>query len=168
MASTKQIRFQGIVLIALGVLFLVFNFTDLRPRELWPLLFIAGGFYFYGLYFFDRQNYGVLMPATILTLYGLLFLYCATSGWDLMRGLWPMFMIAPGLGFLLMYVLGKKETGLLIPGWILTGIGIVFLFAFHEGGMLFPALLIIVGVVLLLSHRRTGRIPDSTDTTGRT
>ncbi len=156
MASSKQRLLQGVGLIVLGIVFLLFNFSDLRARELWPLFLIAGGLYFYAMYFFERTNYGVLMPATILTVYGLMFLYNALGGWYEMHGLWPLFIIAPGLGFLLMYIGGKKEQGLLIPGWILTGIGTVFLLAFHESGFLLPALLILLGVVLLLSRKRGG------------
>ena len=163
MSAMKHVQLQGIALIVLGIIFLVFNFTEFSARDLWPLLLVAGGFYFFSLYFMNRAVYGVLMPGTILTVYGLMFLYCSLTAWSSMEHLWPLFIIAPGFGFLAMYLGGKRETGLLIPGWILTGIGGIFLLAFHEGGYLFPALLILLGAAVLLAHRRQ---PPATNTSG--
>ena len=155
MTSSRKSLLQGIALIALGTLFLLSNFTELRARELWPLFVLSPGLYFFLVFLMDRTNYGVLMPATVLTVTGLLFFYCAFEGWYLMRMLWPLFIIGPGLGFLLMYILGKKEKGLLIPGAILSGIGGIFLLGFTESEYLWPVILIAIGVFLLLRSKRS-------------
>jgi hypothetical protein len=159
MTTTQQSRLQGFVLVILGILFLVLNLSTVRLREVWPLLFILLGLYFVILFISDRKNYGVLMPASIFIVMGGLFLYCTIEGWYTMGMLWPLFLIGPGLGFFLMYFFGKKEPGLLIPGYILTGLGVLFLIVFAEGLYLWPVLLIALGVLLLV-QRGSGSKPE--------
>ena len=153
MADSRRSFFPGVILIVLGLIFLLPNFTSWRFDELWPLLILAVGATFLVGYLENRTNYGLLMPATILIVIGCLFLYTETSGWHHMAELWPVFMLAPGIGFFMMYLFGKKEKGLLIPASILTGIGVIFLFGQSEYGYLWPIILIIVGIVLLMNSK---------------
>jgi hypothetical protein len=76
----------------------------LRGRDLWPVFVLGPGVALYIGFLRDRSSYGLLMPATVLTVVGLMFFYCIFEGWFMMRTIWPFFIIAPGLGFLLMYV----------------------------------------------------------------
>jgi hypothetical protein len=145
----------GIVLIVLGVVFLLPAVTDLRWSDIWPLLVFAPGLLFFGMYFMDRSNYGLLMPATVMVFSGALFFYCVAEGWHHMRHLWPLLMMSPGIGFILMYLLGKKEKGLLVPGIFLTGIGVFFLLAASEYDYLWPVILIVIGVYLLFSRKQS-------------
>ena len=154
MANVSKSLVPGIALILLGVIFLLPNFTDLDGRDLWPLLILGPGILFYILFFMDRANYGLLMPATILTVSGVLFFYCTVEGWHMMRTLWPFFMIAPGVAFLLMYIWGKKEGAFLIPGIILCVAGFIFLLGATEYNYLWPVVLIVIGVILLLTRKR--------------
>ena len=117
----------GIVLIIIGLIFLLPSFTNLTLRDLWPVLMLGPGILFFLGYIADRKNYGLLMPGAILTTYGLLFLYCSLTDWYMMRSLWPLYLIGPGIGFFLLYYFGKKETALLVPGSILTILGLIFL-----------------------------------------
>jgi len=71
-----------------------------------------------------------------------------------MEELWPYFMIGPGLGFLLMYIFGQRETALLIPGGILLGLGILFLLGEGTARFFWPILLIVIGFWLLLRGRQ--------------
>lgn len=159
MIPVQRLRTQGIVLIIVGIVLLVLNISGYGFHEFWPVLFIGLGLYFVVLFLTDRSNYGLLMPASILTIMGIMFQYAAIEGWWSMRMLWPFFLIGPGLGFFLMYWFGKKESGLLIPGYILTGIGIVFLLISSEGWYLWPILLIIAGILMLLRHRKDSMPP---------
>lgn len=145
---------SGIALIVIGVIFLLPNFTNLTLRDLWPLLMLAPGILFFLGYAADRRNYGLLMPGAILSTYGLLFFYCTLAGWYLMRELWPLYLIGPGIGFFLMYLLGKKETGLLIPGFILTLLGLIFLLGSTDYEYLWPLIIIAAGIVIILRSRR--------------
>lgn len=42
--------------------------------------------------------------------------------------LWPLFILIPGLSFEYSYFVNKKNSGLLVPGGILTIIGLLFVF----------------------------------------
>jgi hypothetical protein len=155
MASTKRPLLPGIILIVLGIIFLLPNVTNLRTRELWPIFVLGTGIVFFIAFLYDRPRYGLLMPASILTIVGLMFFYCVFEGWYMMQNIWPFFIIAPGLGFLLMYFFGKKELGLLIPGGILSALGLFFLVGTTEYEYLWPILLIAAGIALLFNAKRT-------------
>jgi len=146
----------GIGLVILGVIFLFDNFGYVRVEfwRIWPVLVILGGLGFWVGFFRNREDYGLIMPGTILVIYGLMFFYCAIAGWWHMEHVWPGFMIGPGIGFFLMYLLGPKEKGLLIPAGILTGIGLVFMFQRTSLLRYWPVVLIIIGVVLILKYTR--------------
>jgi len=152
----------GIGFIILGLIFLFENFgyIEFDFEEIWPLFVILGGCAFWVGYVKDRKNYGLIMPGTILFIYGLMFWYCSFEGWYYMGILWPGFLIGPGLGFFLMYLLGEKEKGLLIPATILTGIGILFLFRYSSVLRFWPVLLIILGIILIFKHKKESKPPD--------
>ncbi len=161
MTPVQRLRFQGIALIALGILFLAINLSSLSLRDLWPVFFLALGLYFVFMFAIDRTNYGVLMPAAIFLVMGGTFQYCAIEGWWMMRVLWPLFIIGPGLGFFLLYFFGKKESGLLVPAYILTGLGVLFILIESEGWYLWPLLLVAGGIIMLLRHRPVQTPPPS-------
>lgn len=143
----------GLLLILLGVVFLLPTFSDLRAREIWPLLLIAFGALFLVLWLRERTATGYLMPAAILVTIGLMF-FATQMRWSQMQHLWPFFIMAPGFGFLAMYFLGKKEKGLLTPAVILLVIGSVFLLGAGTWQLFWPFLLIAIGVLLLIRARR--------------
>ncbi|MCI0690665.1 hypothetical protein L0337_01515 [candidate division KSB1 bacterium] len=147
----------GVLLIVFGALFLAANLLEIRWRDLWPALFFAGAAINFAIFLGNRSNYGVLMPATILLTYGVLFQYCALAGWWHMSELWPAFILGPGLGLLMMYRFGKRESGLLIPAFILIGLSAVFFVAFgplRSYSRYWPVVLIIIGVLLLLKRQK--------------
>lgn len=150
MSAPRKSLVPGILLIVLGIIFFLPNFTSIRMQELWPFFILGLGVYFFILFFTDRNNFGVLMPASVLTVIGLLFFYCAMTGWEAMAALWPFFIIGPGIGFFLMYALGRKERGLLYPAFIVTGVGCIFLMGTAGFADFWPVILIIVGALMLL------------------
>ena len=156
MAVDKRAVGLGSFLIVVGCLFLAVNVFRYSWNHVWPLFLIAGGAGFFLFYFADRRNYGVLMPAALLSLYGSLFLFCTLNGWHYMSELWPTFILGPGLGLFLMFIGGSRETGLLIPAAILTATSLVFFFVFGPFRMYrdyWPVILIIAGIFLILTHR---------------
>jgi hypothetical protein len=154
MASSQKSLFPGFILIALGILLLLPKFTDISMRQLWPLIVLGGGILFFVGFFINRTDYGLLMPGSILTVSGLVFTYCTHEGWYSMRDLWPFFLMAPGLGFALMYLFGKREQGLLIPAGILLGLGTLFLAGRTGFDYLLAAVFIIIGVLFLFTSRK--------------
>jgi hypothetical protein len=155
----------GIFLIILGILFLADNFgyVEFDIGEIWPLLLVIGGAGFWVGFFQNRKNHGLLMPGTILIIFGLIFWYSANNGWYQMEYLWPGFMIGPGLGFFMMYFFGEREKALLIPAGILTGMGLIFFFSFTGMAEYWPVLLILGGLYLIYKHysRRDSESNDS-------
>lgn len=146
--------FIGVGLVILGLLFLSENFGYLRMDyyEIWPVFVILGGCGFWIGYIQNKKNYGLIMPGTILVVYGIMFFYCSVEGWYYMQVLWPGFLIGPGVGFYFMYLLGEKERGLLLPATILCGLGVLFFMGKAGIWRYWPALLIVFGLYLIIKH----------------
>ena len=144
----------GVMLIVIGSVFLLPSFTDLTLRDLWPVLMLAPGILFFLGFIADRKSYGLLMPGAILTIYGLAFFYCTITGWSAVNILWPFYLIGPGIGFFLMYYFGKKETALLVPGTILTLLGLIFLLRSTDYDYLWPVAIILAGVLIIVIGKR--------------
>ena len=129
MKSVKSSFLFGLVLIVIGG-FLLLKSLDLfnfRWDTLGALIMIAFGLFQLGAWWFNKKNYGLIFPGTLMLIYGGIFLICSMNTWNLLDHLWPLFIIAPSIGFILMYFLGKKETGVLVTGLILLAAGLIFL-----------------------------------------
>jgi hypothetical protein len=143
----------GIFLILIGLVLLIGNLSQVGMEILWPVFPLTVGLSFWIGYVHDRKNHGLLMPGSILVVVSLLFFYCNLFGWWHMETLWPIFIMAPAVGFIAMYFGGKKERGLLIPAGILFSLGIIFLFVSSGLGDYWPVFLIIAGLLLIVSQR---------------
>ncbi len=151
----------GALLITAGILFLlsslgmfVFDWSII-----WPLSLLVPGIYMHFAFFtgIDR-NAGILVPAGILTTYGLLFYANIFFGWAMMVTLWPLFLLGVAVGLFELFIFGNRDKGLLIPVFILGGIGGSALFhnivSFDYKTYLIPILLI--GLGLLVIFRKDG------------
>ena len=149
----------GIGLVILGVLFLFENFGYIAFdfKDIWPVFVILAGTGFWIGYIQDKKNYGLIMPGTILIIYGLMFFYCSVEGWYYMSYLWPVFIMGPGIGFFLMYLIGQQEKGMLIPASILTGLGILFMLSKTGVMRYWPVVLIIIGIVMIVRYQIKSR-----------
>ena len=152
----------GLLLIILGIVLLAANLGAFSLLRFWPLLIVGLGVAFFLRWMGERGNYGLLMPAAVMTIIGLLFLYCEIEGWWRMEDLWPVFLLAPGFGFILMYLLGTREPGLLVPGSILLIMGILFLSVNRWAGRWWPLLLVVVGLLILLRKPQEKVFVDAT------
>lgn len=149
----------GIVLVLLGVFFLFTNYAGIELERVWPVFVIVPGLVFLVMAFVNRDNFGLIMPGTVLLSVGGVFLACEAYGWFMMASLWPVFILAPGVGFFLMFLFGKREQGFLIPAVILTAVGILFFLTESGYAHLWPLLLILIGVILLIRPRSAGDNP---------
>lgn len=143
----------GMLLIVFGLFFLAVNFLHFDLEAVWPAILLVPAIGFMIMVARDRTAFGLMMPATILLVYALLFFTCEAGGWHILGRLWPVFILAPGLGFFMLYLVGRREAGLLIPATLLTGISLIFLLINHGYGYLWPAVLILAGVLLLVRRR---------------
>jgi hypothetical protein len=156
----------GIILILLGLIFLGKNLDwfDFSWGDYWPSVMIIGGLFFWFGWITKRQEFGLLMPGTILLVYGIMFQYSAINGWYYMDVLWPGFLLGPGLGFLFMYLLGNREKGLLIPAFILIILAALFWMEHDVYRYFWPAILIALGIYLLLKNRQQEEVKKDTIT----
>ena len=157
----------GVGLVILGILFLFENFGYIAFdfQDIWPGCVILAGAGFWIGYIQDKKNSGLLMPGTILIIYGLMFFYCSVEGWQSMSYLWPLFIIGPGIGFFMMYLFGQKEKGMLIPASILTGLGILFMLSKSGVMRYWPIVLIILGIVMIVRYQIKSRSGEKNQVT---
>jgi len=149
-ADRQRSLVPGIVLILLGLFFFAINFFRIDFSNIWPVVLLVPAAVFFAMFVRDRRQYGFLMPATILTVYAVLFFICQNYDWNLMARLWPAFILAPGLGLLAMYLFGKNDPGLLIPASILVGVSGVFFVIANGFPEYWPAILVLIGIIILI------------------
>ena len=152
MRQSKNYIVLGIILILLGLIFLLHNLEIFwwDWGQLWPLFLLLPGLYFWIRWFQEKENFRLLMPGTILLVYGGYFMLQQWTDYFWTGRYWPVFILGPGLGFLAMYFLGNHHPGHLRSGTILVAIS-VFFFALAEHENLFwPLLFIVIGIALLI------------------
>ena len=142
---------QGIVLIVIGLVLLAAQQNLIDWEQLWPFALVIPGLIFFLTYLTDRKNYGVLMPATVLTIIGIFFVYMEDGNWHRMDDLWPIFVLAPGCGFFVMFFATGMKKDFWIPGTILLTIGVLFLFKTWQFFNFWPVILILIGIYFVYS-----------------
>ena len=164
----------GVVLVVVGLFFLVVRVLDIDLSVYgWPLFVIIPGLTLV-IVGFASLGTGALIPGSILTMVGLILAYQnATGDWPAWAYAWPL--VAPfsvGLA-LFMQGLRTRDVSLLRQGRSLMFIGaVIFMILFvvfetilHISGIDYgwfgkaalPALLIIIGLVLLMRSLQRGR-----------
>jgi hypothetical protein len=150
----KHSPVPGIVFIVIGLVLLIGNIMlgRLDTDVLWTYIVIVLGIIFWIAYLVDRSRISMLMPGTVLITIGIVLNYCVRTNWTNISVLIAFIILAPAFGFYLMFLLGKREKGLLIPAGILTILGVLQLFqGLHVSiGYLLPIFLILIGVLMLV------------------
>lgn len=128
----------------------------LWPVEVWS---VAVGFVLAALF---MRNVWLMIPAIIIGMNGLLFQFCALTGWwEVWAVLWTIEPLSVGLALLVAYA-RKRRVGLLTAGTILCTIaafglmGMLGLVALRPGWWMLntagPALLIGIGLLLVFTN----------------
>ncbi len=148
----------GVAVLTTGLILTLSGFTgywDIWAR-LWPLELVGLAVGFILAFVFTR-NSGLLVPAVIIGMNGIIFLFCSLTGlWGAWAVLWTLEPFAVGLALFTLYVFGDKSSGLLQASVILSGIsGVMFLVALlflagWVGKILGGFLFIIIGAAVLL------------------
>jgi hypothetical protein len=144
-------RLAGILLVALGIALFVLFQVGVGPEAI-PLLIGAGFLVAYAV----TRSYGFLIPGGILTGLGTGIVVAAAGG----SGGAPV--LGLGIGFLTIAVIDRLVRGAtpgfwwpLIPGGILTAVGLTATPGTRElMPLVGPAALVVAGLLLLLSRRR--------------
>ena len=145
--------FAGVLLVTIGIALLVINLTGVGGVA----IVLLGGLAFLATHLATR-SYGFLVPGGILTGFG-----AALVAQDLgfvadaaQIGLGAGFLLIPAVQLLTGW---ERQGGWwwpLIPGGILTLLGVIQRLEGDAAGLVLPAVLIILGLVFLLSAARRG------------
>lgn len=165
--SSKSNLLLGIFLIIIGLFILFIQNSRFTWGDSWPLIVIAAGLLFFIGFFISKENYGLLMPGSILLIIGILFLYFTQMGLYYIKDLWPTFILAPGVGFFTMYFFGPKKNKLWIPGTILVLIAIIFYAQFCYYFRYWPVILILLGLYLIFSEAKKKKITENNGFTSK-
>ena len=156
----------GAVLIAIGLLSLASRiFDNFNWGFFWPFVVIGvGAIFFVAMFSGGKQTAAFAIPGSIIGGIGLVLLFQNIfQRWESMSYFWTFIVIFVGLGIYLMGLYGGDE-GQKQSGWRVMKVGIVLVVAFGAffeilifssfNNLIFPILLILLGVYLVLS--RTG------------
>jgi hypothetical protein len=86
----------GISLVIIGILVFLntIHIIDLSWNLIWPIFILGFGIMLHLQFMIgSKKNPGILVPAGIITTYGLLFYTCILLGWHMMNFLWPLFIM---------------------------------------------------------------------------
>jgi hypothetical protein len=155
----------AICLIAVGVLFLAFNFLNVDFGRVWPVIFfVIGGAFYLPIWLMPEARAALsalLIPGTILIGLGLIFFYnTLTNDWESWAYIWALIPAFVGLGLMLAARAGGwigniSQVGLwiaLISGGVFSVLAMFF--GSRSFGLIGSLVLIGFGVVLLFRSTR--------------
>jgi len=164
MSGKRKSMLPGLIIIAIGVLLLIHNFRVLRFS--WdvhfPLILAIIGLIFWLNALFRKEKGGVFLGTIFLIIGG--FYYFRNIDWIpyyYVDESWPIFPFAFGIAFFASFIFNPKEWGVLVPGVILTLIGIYFglqemfyvdTYRIEAIFSYWPVILIIIGAGILFKN----------------
>lgn len=151
----------ALFLILVGLIFLLPTLHLLKWSNVWPLLLVVVGLLFF-FSAFGAYDKGAVFPGTILIFLGAFFFVWMHYNlrWNIDEVL-PVFPLIVGLAFFVLFVFNPRDWGVLIPAAILVFISSVFFAdnfdifpwsAWEVIGKTWPAVLILIGVLILIRH----------------
>ena len=153
----------GIVLILFGLMALAGQlFRTVDWGAFWPFIIIGfGGLFFVAMFAGGKQAAAFAIPGSIISGIGLILLFQnITDHWESMSYFWALIILFVGVGIYIMGWYGadenQKRSGFRVMkvGFILFIIfGAFFEMIFSSfGNIVFPVLLILLGIYLVLSR----------------
>lgn len=160
---TRHNIIWGFLLISLGIIILanrIYGMDFISMQYLWPLFIIIPGLSFEFSYFIKRRDAGLLVPGGILTTIGVMFLFQTYTYWRFSEIIPSVCLLSVAIGLFQLFIFGKRNKGLLIPVFILGGMGLIGLLTIFLGellpwlnyNLLLPLVLILIGLYLLLKN----------------
>ncbi|RMD87868.1 MAG: hypothetical protein D6813_12960 [Calditrichaeota bacterium] len=159
--AQKNSVLPGIALIVIGLLLLLnrLDIIYLSWGRTYPIILLLLSFFFF-LTIKTKADRGAAFPATFFLVLGLFFFlknYRIYFYQFYFEEVWPIFLIAVGLGFIALFVFKPDDWGVLIPGSILLFLGTIFflrttgIFYWRDLTDFWPVILIIIGLGLLFN-----------------
>jgi hypothetical protein len=146
----------GILLIVTGVILLIdrtLNVGIFQAVNLWPIFVLAPGLIFEFSYFASGRSPGLLVPGGILTTIGLLFFFETYTGWSFSQYTWPIYPLSVSVGLFQLYLFGGRQSGLLIPVFILSAISVMSFVSIvstvFDFTLIFAVFAILTGIYIL-------------------
>jgi len=145
---------QGLALVIIGIIFILGNFGAFSPD--WEVIFawiilIMGVLFWIG-FGMDRQWDFLIMPGTIMVMFGIMFFLIAYYEWATIDKMGPLFILAPALGLYFTYLLGRKSRSILITSAVLGVISLIFLLnSVPVLKYIWPILTVALGVYIVAS-----------------
>ena len=149
-------RMVGIALVIAGSLFTITSSGIFNIERFWPILLLLIGAALMLAFIKGPKQTSLLFSGIVLVSISIIFQYCAMNEWSAMSLLWPLFLLAVGIGFLAEYFFVAKDNTRLSLGVVLAASSLV-LFAMHYFlGRFWPVLLIVIGIIFIaLSYLNT-------------
>ena len=159
----------GVVLIALGVLFLIGQFLRVEIwSALWPFFIILfGAAFFVGMFASGRKAGGLAIPGSMFVILGLILLAENLFGnWISMAYAWALFApMGVGVGMVI-YSGYSRKPELKRPGYTLIAIGLALFVCFgaffelvlslgaftRTANVVWPVILIALGVLMIVGR----------------
>ncbi|HPB47789.1 MAG: hypothetical protein KBG82_00770 [Spirochaetes bacterium] len=136
----------GIILLILGVLLLLSYMYNWKI-ELWPYSILVLGIFFFIMA--GKTNPDLYIPATMLILSSLFFIYNIFTNWQNHNKLWPSYILMVSISFFVATFLGKQKS-FLAGAFILLIVSLCLFFVAFKVLTFWPVLLIILGLWIIL------------------
>jgi len=149
----------GILILVAGVIILLgkWGFFSFIGSVFWPLALLIPGVLLHVLFFGRLLPSVALLPAGILSTYGLLFLVCNIAGWGIMTYLWPVFILGVAVGLYEFYLFdpSNPRSAFAAAAVLAAAAGVFFLFMllWGWGVYLIAVVLILVGAWMAFGRK---------------
>jgi len=158
---------QGLALIIIGIVFMLGNFGAFHPEweEVFAWIILIMGVLFWIGFGMDRHRDFLIMPGTIMVIFGIMFFLIANYEWATIENMGPLFILAPAIGLYLTYLISRKNRSVLITAAVLGVISLIFLLnSVPVLKYIWPILTVALGVYLVANPEKkaesTGSHPD--------
>jgi len=148
---------QGLALILIGLIFILGNFGVFHPdwEMVFPWIIMIMGVLFWLGFLMDRSRGFLIMPGTILVIYGIVFFLIAKYTWATIESMGSVFILAPALGLYFTYLLSRKNRGILITAAVLGVISLIFLLnSVPVFKYIWPFITVGLGVYIILNPEK--------------
>lgn len=148
---------QGLALIIIGAIFILGNFGVFHPD--WEVAFtwmimIMGVLFWIG-FLMDKSRDFLIIPGTILVIYGVVFFLIAKYTWATIENMGPFFILAPALGLYFTYLISRKNRSVLITSAVLGLISLIFLLnSVPVLKYIWPILTVAAGVYIVMNTEK--------------
>ncbi len=153
---------QGLALILIGLVFILGNLGVFHPdwEMVFPWIIMIMGVLFWLGFLMDRSRGFLIMPGTILVMYGVVFYLIAKYTWASIESMGPVFIMAPALGLYFTYLISQKNRSILITATVLGVISLIFLLnSVPVFKYIWPFLTAGLGVYIMLNPEKKIDVP---------